>query len=129
MAAKDLRAFAENARESTFGGTHASRVAREALPEWLRNAVDTDTTCYMPSEFAAVVEAYVLNFIHDGSARVFCPDCMSIVSDMVESKSNERGYGPRIEPTSEFTSTWKCPAGHHLYEQHHKIRFHMRPDA
>lgn len=129
MAARDLLAFAERARESTFGGTYASRTAREALPEWLRNAADSDSTSYMPLDFAAEVQSYVLNFIHDRSAKVFCPDCKSYTDSMVEKRSNERSYGPSIEPTSEHTSTWECPVGHHLYEEHHKFRFHMRPDA
>jgi hypothetical protein len=130
MPARALVSFADRTRESTFGGSYASRTAREALPEWLLAASPMDArTSYMPVEFAEVVRSYVLDFIHDGTASVYCQDCKSFIEKIIETQSNPKAYGPRIEPTSEYTASWECPAGHRLYQEHLQFRFHCTPDV
>lgn len=130
MASQELISFADQARDSTFGGTYASRIAREVLPQWLRTAQPTgNQTSYMSTDFAEVFRSYVLDFIRHGTATVYCPGCKSFIKRIVETQSNQKKYGPSIEPTSEYTAKWECPAGHQLYQEHLKFRYHCTPDA
>jgi len=127
MPALKLAEFVEHLNSSTFGGNFQQRVARSALPKWLRCAEAVDrTTSYLPALFFDVVSSYVGNFVADGSASVYCPDCKKVIAGVVNQARNRQQSGP----WSEWTVGWKCPAGHLLYTEDHEMHvLRRRPDA
>ena len=104
--------------ESTFGGSSEQKIARIAMPMWLERASHPDgRTCYMPPSFVENIDVWVANFVRDGVARVYCPDCGAFVSDLEKSTRNQRTAGP----WSEWTSSWRCRNGHLLYAEDHEV--------
>lgn len=83
VAAESLAEFVERLNTATSGGTRASKVGRTAFPRWLRKVARTGMNAsYIPPNFVEVVSSYVLNFVRDGTATVYCPDCRSVVADI-----------------------------------------------
>lgn len=117
--AEYLADFARRHAERTIGGSRESEVARVAMPIWLTRASRDDKSSYMPQPFVKNVDAYVLNFIKDGSASVHCNDCGAVVREFQEQTRNESRAGP----WSEWTSSWRCPHGHLLYTEDHEVHF------
>ena len=114
-----LTVFVRRLGESTFGGSQESQVVRAAMPLWLERASLDGKTSYMPQDFFENINAYVLNFIKDGNAVIYCNDCGTVIRDLKEQTRNESRSGPQ----SEWTSSWRCPSGHLLYTEDHEVRF------
>ena len=114
-----LTVFVRRLGESTFGGSQESQVVRAAMPLWLERASLDGKTSYMPQDFFENINAYVLNFIKDGNAEIYCNDCGTVIRDLKEQTRNESRSGPQ----SEWTSSWRCPSGHLLYTEDHEVRF------
>ena len=117
--ANRLTVFVRRLSESTFGGSQESQVVRAAMPLWLERASLDGKTSYMPQDFFENINAYVLNFIKDGNAEIYCNDCGTVIRDLKEQTRNESRSGPQ----SEWTSSWRCPSGHLLYTEDHEVRF------
>ena len=95
VAAQPLAEFVEHLNMATSGGTRASKVGRTAFLRWLRKAATAGTnTSYIPSNFEEVVSSYVLNFVGNGTATVYCPDCQSAVASVDRRTRNEEHTGP-----------------------------------
>ena len=122
VAAKDLAPFVEGLAKSTFGGSRQSQVGRAAFPRWLRSAGTVGTsTSYLPSSFVDVVSSYVLNFVNDGSATVYCPDCKTPVQINQQTRNHQVSG-----PWSEWTDGWHCQRGHLLYAEDHELHILRR---
>lgn len=119
MPADRLAFFVCQLSECTIGGSPESQVVRAAMPLWLERSSRDGKSSYMPQNFVQNVDVYVLNFISDGSAVVYCNDCGAVIREFQEETRNESMAGPR----SEWTSSWQCPSGHLLYTEDHEIRF------
>lgn len=120
-----LAPFVEHLVSGTVGGNRKSKIARLAFPKWLRSQATTDTaTSYLPAGFVDVISAYPLNFVMDGTASVYCPDCDDIVDKVNTSVRNRQQAGP----WSEWTSGWCCPLGHLLYVEDHELHILRRSE-
>lgn len=117
--AEYLASFARRHAERTIGGSRESEAARVAMPTWLSRASRDGKSSYMPLPFVQILDAYVLNFIKDGVAAVYCNDCGGVVREFQEQSRNESRAGP----WSEWTSSWHCPRGHLLYTEDHEVHF------
>lgn len=123
VAAADIAPFMKNVAASTFGGSKQSQVARTALPVWLANASFNDgKTSYLPRMFADELDFYVLNFIKEGIATVFCNDCGLSIDEVQTSIRNRQVTGS----WSEWTDSWKCQAGHVLYTEDQEMHILRR---
>lgn len=121
--AKDIAPFVKRLAESTIGGSRDSQVARVAMPRWLKDASPNDgKTSYPSAAFAEITDVYVLNFIKDGIADVFCKECDRSIAEIEPATRNHKVTGP----WSEWTDSWRCPAGHLLYTEDHEIHILRR---
>ena len=120
---KHLAEFVEHLNSATSGGNIESQVNRTAFPIWLKKANASGTnTSYIPLKFVAVIRDYVLNFVSEGTASVFCPDCQTVVERIDRKTRNDERTGP----WSEWTEGWRCPSGHLLYTEDHEIHIQRR---
>lgn len=121
--ATDIAPFVKSLADSTFGGSRESQVARAAMPLWLSRASPNDgKTSYLPASFAEVTDAYVLNFIKDGIADIYCHECRKSIADIKSATRNRKVTGP----WSEWTDAWRCQAGHLLYTEDHELHILRR---
>jgi len=102
--AEYLADFARRYAERTIGGSHESEAARVAMPTWLSRASRDGKSSYMPLPFVQNVDAYVLKFIKDGAASVYCNDCGAVVREFQEQSRNVSRAGPWSEWTSAGTA-------------------------
>jgi hypothetical protein len=122
--ASHLMPFVEKLVSSTIGGSQESRVARIALPRWLRSAsTDDGKSSYLPPQFVDILDVYVLNFIMNGVADIYCKDCGKKIDYINQNDRNQQGGGP----WSEWTSSWRCPEGHLLYTEDHELHILRSP--
>lgn len=123
VAAHSLADFVEHLNKATSGGTRASEVGRTAFLHWLRKAPATGTTTsYISNPFFEVIGSYVLNFVSNGTATVYCPQCRSAVGNVNRKTRNAEHTGP----WSEWTESWRCPNGHLLYTEDHEVHILRR---
>lgn len=123
--AADIAPFVQTIAKSTSGGSRESQVARAAMPRWLSKASPNDgKTSYLPASFAEVTDAFVLNFITDGIAGIYCNECRKSIVDIQSATSNRKVTGP----WSQWTDEWRCQAGHLLYQEDHEVHFIRRRD-
>ena len=120
---KHLADFIEHLNSATSGGNIESQVNRAAFPIWLRKANNSGkNNSYIPLKFVKIIHDHVLNFVTDGTASVFCPDCQTVVKKIVRENRNDK----RTSPWSEWTEGWRCPSGHVLYTEDHEIHILRR---
>jgi hypothetical protein len=118
VTASDIAPFIKNLCDSTFGGTKESQLARFAMPRWLgRASLNDGKISYLPASFVEIADPYVLNFIKDGIADVYCKECGKSVVDIKSATRHRKVTGP----WSEWTDAWRCQAGHLLYTEDHEI--------
>jgi hypothetical protein len=118
--AKNIAPFVKRIAGHTIGGSVESKVSRAAMPIWLDSASQNDgKTSYLPTSFAKITDAYVLNFIHDGIADIHCNECGRSINRIDEDIKNLNVSGP----WSEWTDSWYCQAGHLLYSEDHEVHF------
>jgi hypothetical protein len=123
VSAEVLAPLVNRLAKSTTGGSQESEIARTAFPRWLHLAGRSGTaTSYLPPSFAKVISAYVLNFVNDKTATVFCPDCQKSVEHIQQVTRNQQMSGLR----SEWTDGWTCPYDHLLYTEDHELRILRR---
>lgn len=120
MAATDLLPWAEAHASAVWGSVREEQAARKALPLWLQAANIDDSKSYIPHFMYKVLRPYVLNFVKDGTAEIYCPECQSLVSDIVMNKLDET----RAAGWSWWTDVWTCPKGHQLYFEKHDMHVH-----
>lgn len=125
VSAMDIAPFVKSLACATSGGSWESQIARIAMPIWLNQASRNDgKTSYLPASFVEVVEAYVLNFINDGIASIYCKECGRNTTDIESTTRNHKTTGP----WSEWTEAWRCQAGHLLYTADHEIHILRRAE-
>ncbi len=96
VAAEKLLPWAVN-HSYTVSSTHLEeQAARIALPVWLsRKNSQENSSSYIPFLMHKVLRPYVLDFISDGIADVYCIECKSYVTDIymqkLDKKSSEDG--------------------------------------
>ena len=123
VAAMDIAPFVSRLSKSTFGGSRESQVARAAMPQWLELASHTDgNTSYLPLAFAKVIDSYILNFIKEGIADIYCKECQERIGPFQSTTRNLRVTGP----WSEWTDAWHCEHGHLLYTEDHELHILRR---
>ena len=123
VSATDIAPFVKSLAESTFGGSRESQVARTAMPRWLSRASPNDgKTSYLPTSFAGITDAYVLNFIRDGVADVYCKECRGNIADIKSDTRNRKVTGP----WSEWTNEWRCKSGYLQYTEDHEMHILRR---
>jgi hypothetical protein len=121
--AVQLAPFVNHLTQTTLGGSRESQVARVAMPRWLAKAsVNDGKTTYLSPAFVDIIESYVLNFIKDDIADVYCKECRKIINTVDLSTRNRRGSGP----WSEWTDAWHCQNGHLLYTEDHELHMMRR---
>ncbi len=119
--AKNLLPWAENHAESTFSSIPEEEAAKKALPLWLRGAESNDLSkSYVPNFMYEVFRPYVSTFVSDGTAKIYCPECNSIVDVTMEKLNQKRTGG-----WSWWTDVWKCSQGHQLYYEEHEMHIHF----
>jgi len=121
--AKKLLPWSENHSINTCSLDHRTQGARMALPIWLRGANDNhNAVSQIPYGMYEVLRPYILNFINDGIAKIYCLECKSYESniEMVnDSIMQTRGY-------SHWIDNWSCSKGHKLYHQEHEMHLSYR---
>lgn len=123
VAAEDLLPWAEHHADAVWSSNQEEQAARKALPIWLRGAASTEnSTSYVPHFMYEVLRPYVLNFVNEDSAQIYCLECQSIVTDISMEKINEKQAGD----WSWWTDIWTCPKGHRLYYEEHELHIHRR---
>jgi len=123
VAAAYLAPFMSDRTQWSSGGTRESQVARAALPRWLQNASTTDEkTSYLPPSFVKEIDDWVLNFIRDGIADVYCKECQKSIKNIESATRNQKATGP----WREWTAEWRCQSGHLLYTEDHEMRLFPR---
>lgn len=121
--AAQLVAFVSHLTQSTFGGSRESQVARVAMPKWLARASFNDgKTSYLSPAFVDVIDSYVLNFIKEDIADVYCKECGKTIGTIDSSTRNRIVTGP----WSEWTDAWYCQSGHLLYTEDHEMHILRR---
>lgn len=123
VATTKLAPFVSSVCQATSGGNRDQQIARTAFPVWLRNAnLEIRRSCYLPIGFTEIVNPYILNFVTDGAAHIFCVECDSVVTNVTMNKSNESHSGPY----SNWSDEWLCPKGHHLYSEDQEIHWNWQ---
>lgn len=118
VAAEDLLTWAEHHAGAVWSSDQEEQAARKALPIWLRGANSAENSSSYVSHFMyKVLRPYVLNFVNDGSANIYCLECQSFVAGVQMKKLNEKSAGN----WSWWTDIWTCPGGHQLYYEEHEL--------
>lgn len=121
VATKDLYPWAEHHANSVWCSDREEQAARKTLPLWLQAAnVDDDSKSYIPHFMYRALRPYVLNFVKNETAKIFCPTCQSFVGDIEMQKLDET----RAAGWSWWTDVWACPNGHQLYFEKHEMYVH-----
>lgn len=99
--------------------------AREVLPIWLANSTfDTRKVSRLPEGHFGLVEERINDWVTDGTATVYCPECGHEVQDVAITKANEIQAG---RAHFWWTDIWSCPRGHLLRQKDQEIRFILKP--
>lgn len=95
------------------------QTSREFLYRWLARAdFSNGRVSALPPPASGIVAPYLRQFVEDGVAVVFCPDCKRTVQNIQirESDSHtESAY-------TVWREIWLCPCGHVLHRKTHKAR-------
>lgn len=122
VAADDLVPWAEH-HADTWSSNQEEQAARKALPIWLHGAKSEDNSAsYVPHFMYEVLRPYVLNFVNDDIAHIYCLECQSFVSYVQMEKLNEKREGG----WSWWTDVWRCHKGHQLYYEEHELHMLLR---
>jgi hypothetical protein len=121
VAAEKLLPWAVN-HSYTVSSTHLEeQAARIALPVWLsRKNSQENSSSYIPFLMHKVLRPYVLDFISDGIADVYCIECNSYVTDIYMQKLDKKKLGG----WSSWSDDWRCPVGHQLYHEEQELHFY-----
>lgn len=123
VATKDLLPWAEHHSSAVWSSVREEQVARKALPLWLRAAnEEDDSNSYVPHFMYEVLRPYVLNFVNNGTANIFCPVCQDFVEGIEMRKIDES----QAVGWSWWTDIWTCRTGHQLYFEKHELHVHRR---
>ena len=123
--ARVLLAWAREDAEKTVIQNVSAQAAREALPIWLANSTfDTRKVSRLPGGHFGLVEERINDWVTDGTATVYCPECGHEVQDVAIRKANEVQAGRAY---FWWTDIWSCPRGHLLRQKDQEIRFILRP--
>jgi len=123
MSAETLLPWAEQHADAVWSTDQEVQAARNALPIWLRGFdTSTNTTSYVPHFIYKVLEPYILKFVNDGTAKIFCLECQSYITDVHMDKLDEKNIGGY----SQWKDVWKCPQGHMLYQEEHEMHISTR---
>jgi len=123
VAAAALLPWAEQHAETVWGTDQEEQAARRALPRWLRGALmEEDSASYVPHGMYEVMRPYVLDFVTERSARVYCLECHSVVADVQMERLDDECSGG----WSCWTEVWSCPVGHNLYHERHEMHILRR---
>lgn len=123
VTAEDLAPWAEHHADSVWSSNQEEQAARKVLPIWLRGAKSGDTSAsYVPHFMYEVLRPYVLNFVNNKTATIYCLECQSFVTDIQMKELNEKRAGD----WSWWTDVWTCPRGHQLYYEEHELHIHRR---
>lgn len=123
ISAADLAPWAEQHSSDVWSSNQNEQAARKALPIWLRGAKTEDkSACYIPQFMYEVVRPYVLNFVNDQTANIYCLECQSFVDDIHMEELNRKSAGD----WSHWTDVWTCPKGHQLYYEEHDLHINRR---
>jgi hypothetical protein len=88
--ARVLLAWAREDAEKTVIQNVSAQAAREALPIWLANSTfDTRKVSRLPGGHFGLVEERINDWVTDGTATVYCPECGHEVQDVAITKANE----------------------------------------
>lgn len=123
--AKDLLPWAKHHVKGVSSSDQEKQAAREALPLWLQSADSSeDRASYAPHYMYEVLRPYVSAFVEDGIAKIYCPECQSVVADVQMDIKDERSLlGGRWVY---WTNVWKCPHGHLLYYEEREIHLYFK---
>lgn len=123
VSAEDLVLWAEHHAEAVWSSNQEEQAARKALPLWLRGAkIEDNSASYVPHFMYEVLRPYVLNFVNEGTAKIYCPQCKSFVYNVKMEKLHEKSSGD----WSWWTDVWTCPKGHQLYYEEHELHIYRR---
>jgi len=123
VAAEDLAPWAEHHAEAVWSSNQKEQAARKALPIWLRGAKsEGNAASYVPPLMYKVLRPYVLDFVNDGAASIYCPECEHFIDDVNMQKLEEKRSGN----WSWWTDVWKCRKGHQLYYEEHELHINLR---
>ena len=123
--ARVLLAWAREDAERMVIQSVSAQAAREVLPIWLANSTfDTRKVSRLPDGHFSLVEERINDWVTDGTATVYCPECGHEVQDVAITKANEMRAGRAYYW---WTDIWSCPRGHLLRQKDQEIRFILKP--
>lgn len=123
--ARVLLAWAREDAERTVIQSVSAQAARDVLPVWLANSTfDTRKVSRLPGGHFGLVEVRINDWVTDGTATVYCPECGHEVQDVAITKVNEIQAG---RAHFWWTDIWSCPRGHLLRQKDQEIRFILKP--
>ena len=122
VSAADLLPWAKHHAEMMWCTHQKDQAARVALPLWLCDADSSNNTASkIPHSMYEMLRPYIYDFVVAGSAKYFCFECQSFVTDVRREQRDEKGCAI----FSTWTDVWTCPQGHQLYYEEHEMRVHF----
>ena len=123
--ARDLLAWSKQKSDQRFAQSFNNEVVSQALPRWLEQAsFDGRAVSQLPPGSFRDIAGEIDNWVFQGLARVYCPQCRSVINDMVVAEEN---VAEAVNVLKWWTDVWTCPEGHVLREKDQYIRFMRTP--
>jgi len=117
---RDLLAWSKPRIDQCVVQDFNGEVVRKALPRWLEQAsFDERCVSLLPPGGFHEIASEITTWVSQGLARVYCPQCGEVVTDIGVAEENVREAGSALRW---WTDVWTCPEGHVLREKDQYIR-------